>query len=268
MPENPLGKTVEYPQKYAPEALFPIARAESRSFVPDAENLPFYGADLLTAWDLSWLNRSGKPVVGVATIRLPADSPKLIESKSLKLYLNSLANNHYPDRAAITSIMTGDLSCAADADVEVDIDGMSELLPLARFPGQCIDDLSISAGNSNINPELLSSDASEVVDEALFTHLLRSNCPITDQPDMGSLLVRYSGPRINQKGLLEYVVSYRNHNGFHEACVEQIFVDIKTYCSPDQLTVYARYNRRGGIDINPFRSDFEEVPDNLRLWRQ
>lgn len=268
MSDNPLGKTVEYPQEYAPAVLFPIARIESRRDFPDPEMPPFHGADILTAWDLGWLDDAGKPVAGVATIQLPHSSPNLIESKSLKLYLNSLSHCRHADHMSLIETMVKDLSAAAGGQVSVNIHAMSDPIAHTQPTGICLDELEIDDAGGDISATVLSTDQENVVGETLYTHLLRSNCPITNQPDMGSLLVRYSGPQIDRKGLLEYIVSYRNHNGFHEACVERIFVDINAQCAPDHLTVYARYNRRGGIDINPFRSNFEEVPDNSRYWRQ
>ena len=268
MQENPLGKDVAIPQEYAPDVLYSIHREASRGAIAIAAELPFHGADLLTAWDLAWLDASGKPVAGAASIEIPADSTCLIESKSLKLYLNSLANSAYPSADALATVMEQDLSAAAGGAVLVKIHGMSNPIERQEMRGACIDDLSIRSIPDEIDSALLEADPADPIDETLYSHLLRSNCPITNQPDMGSVLIRYSGAKIDQHALLSYLLSYRQHNGFHEACVERIFVDVKHRCAPDRLTVYARYNRRGGIDINPFRSDFEVVPQNARTWRQ
>jgi len=270
MDENPLGKPVDYPQDYAPDVLFPIARADSRPWHSPCADLPFRGEDVWNAWELSWLDPAGKPVVATACIRIPADSTNLIESKSLKLYINSLANSRYDSAKRVQETLENDLSSAAGGSVSAEIVTASKSTKgrIVEFPGTCIDDLEIDSSHTRPNPGSLDAMAKDCVSEQLFSHLLRSNCPITNQPDTGSLLIRYEGGRIRKQGLLEYIVSYRNHNAFHEACVEQMYLDIKTRCEPTKLSIYARYNRRGGLDINPFRSDYEDAPLNLRLWRQ
>ena len=269
MESIPLGKESEYPQKYAPEVLFAVARAEARSALGIGIELPFRGIDLWNAWELTWLDRDGKPVVATATFDVPAASPNIIESKSLKLYLGSFAMSRFGDSAEVKSVIAGDLSDIAGAPVNVSI----STLTIRRsgtfdvLPGDCIDDLPVGDFQSDVNPGLLGV-SDEVLDQALHSHLLRSNCPVTHQPDTGSVLVQYRGPKIQPAGLLAYIVSFRQHSDFHEACVERMFLDIKRHCHPEKLTVYARYNRRGGIDINPFRSDFDDSAKNLRLWRQ
>lgn len=268
--KNPLGRPGDFPAQYAPDVLFPISRADSRAELLTKPVLPFTGEDIWTAWELSWLDLNGKPVVAVASLRFPADSSNIVESKSLKLYLNSLANMRYASGAKVQALIRKDLSAAADAPVRVDIAAApaAKYCALTQFPGTCIDDLQIEPGDNRLNVNLLTTDSTNAVSETLYSHLLRSNCPVTNQPDTGSILIRYRGDRIDAESLLKYIVSYRNHNDFHEACVERIFVDIKTRCQPEKLTVYARYNRRGGLDINPFRTDFEDPPGNDRLWRQ
>ena len=270
MQEIPLGKPVDYPQEYAPGVLFPIARSESRGALFSAQDLPFRGEDVWNAWELSWLDTSGKPVVATACIRIPADSANLIESKSLKLYLNSHAYTRYTSAGELQEIVTADLSGAVESAVSVEIAEASVTTSdvITQFPGVCIDDLHIESPPAESDAGKMRSDAKSVVREELYSHLLRSNCPVTNQPDVGSILIRYEGAQINRQRLLEYIISYRHHSGFHEACVERIFMDIRNKCEPIRLTVYARYNRRGGLDINPFRSDYEETPQNLRLWRQ
>jgi 7-cyano-7-deazaguanine reductase len=270
MHKIPLGRPVAYPQAYAPEVLFPIARADSRPWLPSAEELPFRGEDIWNAWELSWLDQSGKPVVATACIRIAADSTNLIESKSLKLYLNSLSNSRYAAARQLQEILARDLSAAACGQVDVTITTADDSTSgeIGAFAGTCIDSLDIDRVVDQPDSNLLTAQEEDICAEELYSHLLRSNCPITDQPDTGSILIKYEGGRIDRQGLLKYLVSYRNHNAFHEACVEQIFLHIKTQCMPTKLTVYARYNRRGGLDINPFRSDYEDAAVNLRLWRQ
>ena len=269
MSSIPLGKETEYPQEYAPEALFPVARSENRSFLGIGVDLPFHGSDLWNAWELTWLNDDGKPVVATATFEVPVTSPNIIESKSLKLYLGSFAMSRFGDSKEVRSTIADDLSDIAGEPVSASIS--TEMIRRSgsfdTLPGECIDDLAIRNFEPGVDPGLLAA-SDEIVEEALHSHLLRSHCPVTNQPDSGSVLVRYRGPKIDPAGLLAYIVSFRQHNDFHEACVERMFVDIQRRCRPEQLTVYARYNRRGGIDINPFRSDFEDTPANLRLWRQ
>lgn len=268
--DTPLGEKSVYPDRYMPDLLCAVSRRESRDTLGIGDPLPFHGEDLWNAWELTWLDRGGKPAVATAVFRVPADSPNLIESKSLKLYLNSFAMERCDSAAAVASTIADDLSRVAAKRVAVSGTPAASSRPVAFFdlPGHCIDGLDLSPGAWRVDPSLLACTGGGTVSEALHSHLLRSNCPVTSQPDMGSILIRYRGPAIDRRALLDYLVSYRQHNDFHESCVERIFVDIKERCGPEQLTVYARYNRRGGLDINPFRSDFEETADDLRLWRQ
>jgi 7-cyano-7-deazaguanine reductase len=269
MHEIPLGKPTEYASEYAPGLLFAVARSEARDASGIGPGLPFSGSDIWNAWELTWLDESGKPVVATATFTVDATSPNIIESKSLKLYLNSFAMTRFPNEDEISDLIEKDLSNIAGNKVVVDITParISTSDSIAEFPGTCIDYLEITDVPNNVDAGLLRC-SNEVVSEEIFSHLLRSNCPVTNQPDMGSVLIRYSGPRIDHASLLQYIVSFRQHNDFHEACIERMFVDLKERCTPEKLTVYARYNRRGGLDINPFRTDANESPDNLRLWRQ
>jgi 7-cyano-7-deazaguanine reductase len=268
--ENPLGKTQKYPLEYAPEHLFSIPRATSRNELFTTHQLPFRGEDIWNAWELSWLDQSFKPVIAKAVLRIPADSPNLIESKSLKLYLNSHASCRYADKGEISTVIARDLQVAAGVAVNIMIDvGASKTNELiSDLPGTCIDDQSIDQVTGRVDASVLRTEPQRIASETLYSQLLRSNCPVTGQPDTGSILIRYEGAQIVQKNLLEYIVSYRYHDAFHEDCIERIFVDIKAQCAPHKLTVYARYTRRGGLDINPFRSDFEDSAENLRLWRQ
>ena len=270
MNKVPLGKNTDYPQEYAPEELAAVARSAARADIGLGTELPFQGMDIWNAWELSWLAESGRPIVATATITVPASSTNIIESKSLKLYLNSFAMSRYAAKGEVAGIISRDLANLTESDVSVDVRPATEVASyhIVDFPGDCIDDLDVQVNAGDVDANLLQTDSDEPVEERIHSHLLRSNCPVTNQPDMGSVLIHYSGPRISRESLLRYIVSFRLHKDFHEACVERMFVDIKERCHPDRLTVYARYNRRGGIDINPFRSDFETNAENLRLWRQ
>lgn len=268
-PKLPLGQNSGYPSKYQPELLYPILRSESReSFGVD--ELPFSGTDIWNAWELTWLGPRDLPVAATAEIRIPADTPNLIESKSLKLYLNSFAMSRFDNLAAVRKTIIADLTeCAGGpVGVRVALVAETEANNVFRLPGLCLDTLPVTCDTFEVDAALLTVDPDSAVDEDLHTHLLRSLCPVTAQPDIGSLVVHYRGPRIDPESLLQYVVSFRNHNDFHEACIERMFVDILDRCKPEKLSVYARYQRRGGIDINPYRSNFDERPRNLRLWRQ
>lgn len=266
----PLVERPLQPDVYAPEALCAIPRRAGREQLGVHGMLPFRGEDLWNAWELTWLDPAGKPRIATALFRVPADSANLIESKSLKLYLGSLAMTRFGSIDELTGVMAGDLSKVADARVDVQLSLPTAPSPRVVFdlPGECIDDVKTPCDSWEVDPSLLRAADAGNVSEELHSHLLRSNCPVTGQPDMGSVLVRYRGPRIDRGALLRYLVSYRRHCAFHENCVERMFTDVKARCRPEHLTVYARYTRRGGIDINPFRSDFEEAAENLRLWRQ
>ena len=270
--DSPLGKMTEYPDVYAPEVLFAIPREKDREKLNLGDELPFSGVDLWTAYELSWLNERGKPVVATAELSFPATSPNIVESKSLKLYFNSLTGMRYASSDALQTLIARDLGEVAGANAEVRLTLSSEFRPITiGLPdGACIDDQEIEIESYDVNAELLTGSTEDgvIVDETLYSRLLKSNCPITNQPDWATLSVRYQGARISRTSLLKYIVSFRNHDGFHEQCVEQIFMDLQRHCEPQALSVYARYTRRGGLDINPFRSNFESPPDNRRLWRQ
>jgi len=266
----PLGRRTGYPNKYAPELLCPIARSESRARLGIGSPLPFHGVDFWNAWELTWLAPGGLPRVATAGIRVPADSPDIVESKSLKLYLGSFAMTVFESVAAVADAIARDLGACVGAAVQVLVEPLAERggRGFGSPPGTCLDTLDVECSDHEVRPELLTANASHTVDEALYTHLLRSLCPVTSQPDIGSLAIAYRGPRIDPAGLLRYVVSFREHQDFHEACVERMFVDIMARCAPSSLSVYARYQRRGGIDINPFRGTAREIPENTRYWRQ
>ncbi|WP_428825331.1 NADPH-dependent 7-cyano-7-deazaguanine reductase QueF [Azonexus sp. IMCC34842] len=267
-----LGKATEYRSDYAPELLFPIPRAFKRAEIGiDAAALPFVGEDLWNAYEVSWLNPKGKPVVALATFRVPADSPNLIESKSFKLYLNSFNQTTFADAAAVEATLRCDLSAAAGAAIgaEVEALGSRPQVTVAYPAGVLLDDLDIACTTYQPAPELLTAADGEIVEETLYSHLLKSNCLVTGQPDWAMVVIRYRGRPIERTGLLRYIVSFRGHNEFHEQCVERIYCDITRQCAPEALAVYARYTRRGGLDINPFRSSGEfSPPDNTREVRQ
>ena len=269
---SPLGKSSEYVSTYAPELLFPISRTTKWAELGlTADTLPYQGVDLWNCYELSWLTASGKPVVAIGEFSIPAQSPNIIESKSFKLYLNSLNQTAFDNAEAVRAVMERDLSAAAGALVGVRVRGLDEVAGegVAVIQGTCIDDLVV-AGESydHPRPELLRCDDTRRVDEVLYSHLLKSNCPVTGQPDWGTLVVEYAGPALDAASLLAYVVSFRQHQDFHEQCVERIYLDLQRLLQPTRLTVYARYVRRGGLDINPYRSSEAVQPDNRRLVRQ
>lgn len=266
-----LGQHTEYPVRYAPEMLCPIPRQEGRDALGlRADNLPFQGVDIWTHYEVSWLDGHGKPVVALAELSVPANSPNLIESKSMKLYFNSLNFERFENTDAFVSRICMDLGKVAGATVAVRLwlAADQEMPGIVRLPGLCLDELPLQCDAFELDASFLVSDPTREVEEILTTNLLRSLCPVTHQPDWGSVLVQYKGPAIHHTGLLAYIVSFRNHPDFHEQCVERIFRDILQRCQPESLTVYARYTRRGGLDINPFRTTGESVPPAIRLFRQ
>ena len=266
-----LGRAVAAPTRYAPELLFAIARAGQRAALGIGSALPFHGVDIWNAYELSWLDLRGKPCVALATLRVPAGSPQLIESKSLKLYLGSFGFERI-ERDDLGARIEADLSGAAGAPVTValsDPGALTEALALAELAGESLDALELEIDHYGPpRDDFLTADAQVTVTETLTSALFKSNCPVTGQPDWASVQVRYRGPRIDNAGLLRYLVSYRDHSDFHEACVERIFVDLLARCAPVELSVYARYTRRGGLDINPYRSTGSEAPANPRGSRQ
>ncbi|MFC0268336.1 NADPH-dependent 7-cyano-7-deazaguanine reductase QueF [Kushneria aurantia] len=268
--EAPLGRTSAYITEYEPSLLYPIARSASRAALDlDDDDLPFEGEDEWQAFELSWLTPTGKPVVAVARFRVPADSPFLIESKSWKLYLNSFNQTRFASSVEVRRTLVSDLSRTAGAEVEVTLFGVDDMaLSPARLPGICLDDLDVEIDTWTPDPELIITE-SHIVEETLHSHLLKSNCPVTGQPDWGSLLIRYSGPALDHHALLAYIVSFREHQDFHEHCVERIFMDLLREAEPDRLLVMARYVRRGGLDISPWRCLPGEPPlKTVRLMRQ
>lgn len=267
---SPLGKTSAYVDQYTTDLLFPIARETKRDEIGVPAPLPFYGYDIWNAYEISWLNAKGKPVVATAEIIVPATSTFLIESKSLKLYFNSFNQTHFDSIKHVENCITTDLSHATQSSVSVKIASIesNHSNTLTQLNGLCLDDLDIEIDHYQPNPSFLVTE-NTITSETVYSHLLKSNCLVTGQPDWGSIAIQYSGHQINHAGLLKYLISFRKHNEFHEQCVERIFMDIMRQCAPTELTVYARYTRRGGLDINPYRSS---KPDfrvkNPRLVRQ
>jgi 7-cyano-7-deazaguanine reductase len=267
--DSPLGQKSPYISNYQPSLLFPIPRLNKRHEIHVSSHLPFQGADIWNGFEISWLNLKGKPMVAVAEFYFPCTSPNLIESKSFKLYLNSFNHSLFESFDEVRDIMTRDLSEACGAKIEVRLFRLNDLpKTLSGFTGACIDDQDLACDTYIVHPEYLTTEAEEV-SETLYSDLLKSNCLVTGQPDWGSLQIQYTGKKISPAGLLKYIISFRNHNEFHEQCVERIFMDIQKHCAPKYLSVYARYTRRGGLDINPYRSNHPDFkPENLRLHRQ
>ncbi len=279
LPENSeLGKSSAYADQYDASLLFPIPRAGKRAEIGVGDTPPFFGADLWMAFELSWLNLRGKPQVALAQFTVPCESPNIVESKSFKLYLNSFNNTRFTDAAEVQARLRADISEAAWRGApNASSVGVRLLLPeffdqeqVHELDGLNLDRLDVECSRYTPAPDLLSAVFDEPpVTEVLTSNLLKSNCLVTGQPDWGSVRISYSGPQINQEGLLQYLVSFRNHNEFHEQCVERIFMDIWTRCKPLKLTVYARYTRRGGLDISPFRTSHPQaLPAAVRTARQ
>jgi len=269
--DSTLGKAVAWPRHYDPSLLFAIARAGKRAELGVGAELPFHGFDVWNAYELGWLDARGKPRVALGEFRIPADSPQLIESKSFKLYLGSLAQHRLDSSDALRALLAHDLAQAAGSAVSVMLTAVtSAAVRIEPLPGELIDELPISVDHYGPpRAEFLRIDEGSAVEETLVSHLLRSNCPVTGQPDWGSVQIAYRGPRIDRAGLLRYLIGFRQHNEFHEQCVERMFVDVMARCAPSQLSVYARYTRRGGLDINPWRSNRRGFdPGNPRTSRQ
>ncbi|AUV03852.1 NADPH-dependent 7-cyano-7-deazaguanine reductase QueF [Phytobacter ursingii] len=267
-----LGKTTDYRDRYDASLLQGVPRSLNRDPLGlTAENLPFHGADIWTLYELSWLNANGLPQVAVGHVELNYASINLVESKSFKLYLNSFSQTRFASWDEVRETLERDLSACAQGEVSVALYRLDEIegQPIAHFHGTCIDDQDIVIDNYDFDAALLTDAASgKVVEETLVSHLLKSNCLITHQPDWGSVQIQYRGPKIDREKLLRYLVSFRHHNEFHEQCVERIFTDIQRFCQPESLSVYARYTRRGGLDINPWRTNTRFIPATGRLVRQ
>ena len=269
--DSSLGKTSDYQDDYNPQLLLAIGRENYRSTI-EALSIATYGADTWQCFELSWLNRHGLPQVACATITVSLTTAYIVESKSLKLYLNSLHHQHFASANEVSACIQRDLSDLLGQGVAVTVYPSTEKNFATDVPYKAVllDDLDVRECSYTRDARLLVIDESLLVveDEHLSSHLLRSVCPITNQPDWGSLTIRYSGSAIQREGLLRYIVSFRQHDGFHEQCVEQIYSDVMNQCQPTHLTVCAQYTRRGGIDINPTRSNHSAPLVLNRLWRQ
>ena len=276
--QSQLGRVSAYVDQYDADLLFPIPRAPKRAELGIVGAPSFFGADLWTAYELSWLNLRGKPQVALALVVVPCESTHIIESKSFKLYLNSFNNSRFDSEQLVRERLRADLSEAvwrggavqSKVGVQLVMPEQFDSLAMQSLTGRSLDRLDLECSHYTPAPELLSADPDQApVDEVLTSHLLKSNCLVTGQPDWGSVQISYSGAPIDQAGLLQYLVSFRNHNEFHEQCVERIFMDLWTRCQPIKLAVYARYTRRGGLDINPWRSSHPQaLPANIRTARQ
>lgn len=273
-----LGKATEYCSEYNPDLLQAVPRSLNRDDLSlSNDNLPFLGEDVWYGYELSWLNNKGKPVVAVAEFRFPCTSTNIVESKSFKLYLNSFNQSKFENVKIVEDILTKDLSALCDATARVSLFAVDQCPALTiNQPSQeivCIDHEDISIDSYHFSAQILAnaqneSDTTNATSEQLVSHLLKSNCLITNQPDWASIYIDYKGQAINHSVLLEYLISFRQHNEFHEQCVERIFCDLQKYCQLEELTVFARYTRRGGLDINPFRSTHLSCAPNGRTLRQ
>ncbi|MDQ6881485.1 MAG: NADPH-dependent 7-cyano-7-deazaguanine reductase QueF [Pseudomonadota bacterium] len=273
-----LGKPARYVDRYDASLLFPISRGPKREELGLGASMPFFGADLWTAFELSWLTPRGKPQVAIAHVTVPCETPNIVESKSFKLYLNSFSNSRFASADEVRERIRTDVSEAvwrgdpgqSSVGVKILLPDQFDKEPVHELDGLSLDRLDIECTDYQPNPDLLSAASDEKpVQETLTSSLLKSNCLVTGQPDWGSVQIRYSGPQIEQGGLLRYLVSFRDHHEFHEQCVERIFMDLWQRCQPVKLTVYARYTRRGGLDINPFRTSHPiALPANVRTARQ
>lgn len=277
--QSQLGKTSAYETEYNPTLLFPIPRAEKRAELGliatdgKALTLPFFGMDFWNAYEVSWLNLRGKPQVAILSIFAPADSPNIIESKSFKLYLNSFNQTRLADSAALLALLQADLSRGFGASVQIRFTPAEEFsnTRFQELDGMLLDRLDIEVDHYTPQAQVLTADHNSApIEETVVSHLLKSNCLVTGQPDWASVQIHYVGAPIDHEALLRYLIGFRNHNEFHEQCVERIFMDVLTHCKPQKLAVYARYTRRGGLDINPWRSNFStgKMPANLRCARQ
>jgi len=285
-------QTTDYPTEYSPETLYPIARSMGRDVIGWQDDKLKVGIDWWQAFEMSWLNQQGISQVAIARFGIPASSPFIVESKSLKLYLNSINFTEFASWNDVQALIAKDLSACVQADVQVELFGLNDDLHnkttgllVAQPEGVCVDDALANSSEKvalceHPDASLLSSDkdlnSSSILENTgtepyiFYSNLLRSNCPVTNQPDWGTLAVSItSNKTVDEAGMLRYILSFRQHNGFHEQCVEQIFADLSQYYEPSELMVRAWYTRRGGIDINPCRvSDITLLPKPSRLIRQ
>lgn len=259
-----LGKATTYADRYDASLLFPIPRLKHREEIGISGIPPFNGVDIWYGYELSWLNSKGKPLIGLLAVTFSFDSHSIVESKSFKLYLNSLNQTHFESKDEVLKTIQSDLSQLVGKPVFVQF---LDTLPTQEFSGKSIDDLDIEVDTYTVDPSLLTC-GSEIVEETLYSHLLKSNCLVTGQPDWGSVWINYRGPRIDHASLLKYIIAFRQHNEFHEQCIERIFMDLLRNCQCKKLTVFGKYTRRGGLDINPFRSNFEKPFPHFKTSRQ
>lgn len=268
--EGPLGRETDYPSTYTPSLLHSIDRISARDAVGVQDAVDLRGEDLWTGYEFSWLDTHGKPMVAGVRLRVPCQSPAIVESKSVKLYLGSFAQTKFENQGEVLKTLDQDLTLAFQSPVIIELLELPQLAaPVQQLPGLCLDDLEIRTHTYERDVSFLQVEDSELtVHETLHTHLFRSLCPVTAQPDWASIGIEYSGPPIERAGLLKYLISYRNHQAFHETTIEQIFCDIRRVCSPQRLSVYGRFQRRGGLDINPFRSLDDDSAPLSRLPRQ
>lgn len=277
MNKNPLGQDNSYEknsESYNPELLFPISRLENRSKLGLASNLPFSGYDRWNAYEFSWLNEQGLPKVAQLTIDIPCESLFMVESKSLKLYLNSYSFKDFTNEDEVLSLICNDLKALLKTHVHVSLTNLKELSNKAfeylAENNTCLDDILLNSTDidfDTVDANVLSIE-DEMITQTLSSHLFRSLCPVTSQPDWASIIISYQGKKINKESLLRYLLSFRKHQGFHEDCVERIYCDLQQACAPEHLSVYAAFTRRGGIDINPFRSNYQKAIPFGRLARQ
>jgi 7-cyano-7-deazaguanine reductase len=270
--EIPLGKQSEQVSVYTPSLLVAISRQEARTELGlTGDDLPFSGVDIWNSYELSWLDMGGKPEIALAQIDIPCSSASLVESKSLKLYLNSFSQTKFRTRQEVSQTIESDLAITTGSPVLVDLYPIEHAnqFSVSGFAGDCLDQLSVEIDTYQPEPAFLAiENEHQTVNESLYSHLLRSVCPVTGQPDWASVQILYAGHPIEREGLLKYIISFREHQGFHEQCIEKMFVEINSYCKPEKLTVYGRFLRRGGIDINPYRTNTVEPPNNIRMVRQ
>ena len=264
-----LGRHTPVVDSYAPQLLYPIPRAAGRSLIGCDEALPFSGGDLWHAYEVSWLDSGGKPVVRVGRISIPVSSPNLVESKSFKLYLNSLNNTRFADEQEVAATIKKDIAQIAGAEIGLELLAIDdEALCGAVLAGQCLDHLEVCAPEGEPSADMLELRCQDIVQEQLHTHLLRSLCPVTGQPDWASVWIHYEGRALDHGSLLRYIIAYRQHQEFHEQCVERMFCDLQRRVAPRSLHIQAFYNRRGGLDINPFRSTDPAARPLPRMNRQ
>lgn len=262
--DSQLGKKSEYKDQYDSSLLFPIPREDKRKEIGISSRLPFHGVDIWFGYELSWLNAKGKPEISLAVFSFPCESPRIIESKSFKLYLNSFNQTRFESREKVIKTLTDDLSKGCGKPVTVEF---VERLPQDSFKGICLDSLDIEVDTYQLDAGLLKL-GEDYVQESLYTNVFKSNCLVTGQPDWASIFIHYQGPHIDHECLLKYLISFRQHLEFHEQCIERIFSDLIRICKCEKLTVFGKFTRRGGLDINPFRSNFEQPLPHFQTPRQ